>query len=129
MDKSIRCQEEGTMSALTACPRSALQVLLDEVLRPEDLCQEQLAEATLQAYLLAPCPDSSAAALTLLACTQPSCKHLKRLEVNATHPHDLQCAHAIAGSVLLGFIVETGDEQAPARRLHLPGPDISCRST
>ena len=90
MDKSIRCQEEGTISALTACPRSALQVLLDEVLRPEDLCQEQLAEATLQAYLLAPCPDSSAAALTILACTQPSCKHFKRLEVNATHPHDLQ---------------------------------------
>ena len=106
MDKSIRCWSEGTLPILTAFVGFVLQVLLDQLLRPEDLRQEQLAEAALQAYLLAPCSDSRAAASTLLACMQPSCKLLKRLEVTATHPHDPQCAHASARSRLVGLIAK-----------------------
>ncbi len=58
-----------------------MQVLLEGFFGPEDLCQEKLAGAVLQAYMLAPCCESQAAALTLLARMQPSCKLLKTLEV------------------------------------------------
>ena len=97
------------MSTLAACLGSALQVLLDHLLRPEDLCQEQMAEAALQAYLLAPCSENRAAALTLLACMQPSCKLLKKFEVNATQPHDPRGTHASAKPCLLGLIAGMDD--------------------
>ena len=106
MDESIRWWEKESLPALTACSCSALQVLLEQLLRPEDLRQEQLAEATLQAYLLAPCPESRAAALTLLACTQPSCKLLRRLEVSATQPYDPQRVHVSAESRIMGCIAD-----------------------
>ena len=60
---------------------SAVQVLLANFLSPDELCQEKLAGAALQAYMLAPCTESQAAALTLLDRMQPSCKLLKTLEV------------------------------------------------
>ena len=56
-----------------------MQVLLADFLSPDDLCQEKLAGAALQAYMLAPCPESQEAALILLAHVQPSGKLLKTL--------------------------------------------------
>ncbi len=85
-----------------------MQVLLKDLLGPEDLCQEKLAGAVLQAYMLAPCCESQAAALTLLACMQPSCKLLRTLEVGQFAPIDilpwwtLSDQHSAARSHLLG---------------------------
>ena len=62
-------------------------MLLEDFLATEDLCQEKLVGAALQAFMLAPCCESQAAALIFLARMQPSCKLLKVLEV---------CHHALA---------------------------------
>ena len=56
-----------------------MQVLLADFLSPDDLCQEKLVAAVLQAYMLAPCPESQAAAPTLLVHMQSSGKLLKTL--------------------------------------------------
>ncbi len=75
-----------------------MQVLLADFLSPDDLCQEKLAGAALQAYMLAPCSESQAAALTLLDRMQPSCTLLKTLEVSFYwQRYSSLCLHQMLG--------------------------------